>query len=580
MAFDGSCIAALTYELNKEILGGRIIKIAQPEKDELLLTIKKEGDQKRLLISANPSLPICYLTQFNKVAPLNAPSFCMLLRKHVQNGKIVKIFQPSLERIINIEIEHFNEMGDICYKILTIELMGKHSNIIFRDGDKILDSIKHVNALVSSVREVLPGRNYFIPFEGEKINPLEENISFEKIELDNTPLSKFFGAKFTGISTILAQEICSTADIDSDRSASSLTEYEAKNLFNVFNTYISKIKNFEFEPNIVYENDEPIFFGPFIFSIYSNCKIEKYESISKLLYDYYSKRQSFTTIRQKTSDLRGILQTLLAKNYKKYDLQLKQIEDTNKKEKYKLYGELITAYGYSVPNGSSEMKTINYHTNEEITIKLDPTISPIENGKKYYEKYSKLKRTYDSLSEIIKNTKEEIDHLESISASLDIIQNEADITELKKEMIDCGYIKQKGMLSQKSSTKKAIKSAPMHFVSSDGLDIYVGKNNYQNEFVSFKVANNDDWWFHAKKIPGSHVILKTNGSEPSDKSIEEAARLAAHFSKAGASSLVEIDYVQKKHLKKPSGAKPGFVIYHTNYSILADTNIESIKKVD
>lgn len=580
MAFDGSCIAALTYELNNEILGGRIIKISQPEKDELLLTIKKEGEQKRLLISANASLPICYLTSENKTSPLNAPSFCMLLRKYIQNGKIIKITQPSLERIIDIEIEHFNEMGDLCYKILTIELMGKHSNIIFRDNEKILDSIKHVNSLVSSVREVLPGRPYFIPFENEKLNPLVCNTHFAEIDFNNTALSKFFGEKFTGISTSLSQEICALADIDSDRSASSLTEDERSKLMATFADFMRKINAHEFEPNIVYEHDEPIFYAPFVFSIYKNCEIKKYESISLLLFDYYSQRQTFTTLRQKTSDLRVILQSLLAKDYKKYDLQLKQIEDTKKKEKYQLYGELITAYGYSIPNGSSSMVATNYHTNEEITIPLDSTITPIENGKKYFEKYSKLKRTFDSLSEIVKETKEEIDHLESISASLDTVQNEADILDLKREMIDSGYIKQKVILNQKSSPKKAIKSEPMHFVSSDGLDIYVGKNNYQNEYVSLKLAGNDDWWFHAKKIPGSHVIIKSNGNMPSDKTIEEAASLAAHFSKASSSCQVEVDYVQKKHLKKPAGSKPGFVIYHTNYSILASTNIDSIKKVN
>ncbi len=579
MAFDGSCVAALCAEFNKEILDGRIIKIAQPEKDELLLTIKKEGDQKRLLISANPSLPMCYLTDVNKTAPLNAPSFCMLLRKHIQNGKIIKISQPSLERIIDIEIEHYNEMGDLCHKILTIELMGKHSNIIFRDGEKILDSIKHVNALVSSIREVLPGRTYFIPFEDEKLNPLSFDTCSEEIEFENIALSKFFSAKFTGISTILAQEICAKADIDSDRSASTLDKEETKRLMSTFNEYMQIIKSNLFEPNIVYDGDEPIFFAPFIFSIYSNLKTVKYESISALLFDYYSKRQSFTSLRQKTSDLRGILQTLLAKDYKKYDLQLKQIEDTKKKDKYQLYGELITAYGYNVPEGSKSMNAVNYHTNEEITIPLDPTISPIDNGKKYFEKYSKLKRTFDSLSEIIKDTKDEIDHLESIQASLDTAQNEADISDIKKEMVESGYIKQKGMLG-KNSPKKAIKSSPMHFVSSDGLDIYVGKNNYQNEYVSFKLAGNDDWWFHAKKIPGSHVILKTNGQKPSDKAVEEAASLAAHFSKAGNSAQVEIDYVQKKYLKKPAGGKLGLVIYHTNYSLLANTNIDSIKNID
>ena len=284
-------------------------------------------------------------------------------------------------------------------------------------------------------------------------------------------------------------------------------------------------------------------------------------------------------MRQKTADLRQIVQTLLNKDYKKYDLQLKQLKDTEKKDKYQLYGELITAYGYSVSVGSTSMKAENYHTGEEITIPLDPTITPIENGKKYFEKYSKLKRTAEALNEIIVQTKSEIDHLESISASLDTVQDEADAAELKKEMIESGYIRYKGKYDAKKATGKAIKSSPLHFISSDGFDIYVGKNNYQNEYISFKLADGNDWWFHAKKLPGSHVIVKTGGKELPDKTFEEAASLAAHFSKAEGAPKVEIDYVQRKHLKKPAGAKPGYVIYHTNYSMSAETDISKIKEV-
>ena len=583
MAFDGSVVACLKEELERKVLDGRILKVAQPEKDELILTIKKEGMQHRLMISVNPSLPLMYLTEKNSASPLKAPAFCMLLRKHLQNGRISTIEQPSLERILHFHIEHFNEMGDLCTSILTIELMGKHSNIIFRDETKILDSIKHVSAFMSSVREVLPGREYFIPFEGEKSDPLSSSEEELKKLFASEPAAKTVAktlyTSYTGISPVFAEEIAYQAGIDSARPIQSLNQEELHSLWTSFSSSMQKIRDCAFAPNIVYDNEVPTFYGPFHYEIYKGQKTEDYESISALLYDYYAKKKTVTDMRQKTADLRQIVQTLLNKDYKKYDLQLKQLKDTEKKEKYQLYGELITAYGYNVPEGSTSMKAENYHNGEEITIPLDPTLSPIDNGKKYFEKYSKLKRTAEALNEIIVQTKTEIDHLESISASLDTVQDEADAAELKKEMIESGYIKYKGKYNAKKEAGKAIKSSPLHYISSDGFDIYVGKNNYQNEYISFKLADGGDWWFHAKNLPGSHVIVKTNGKELPDKTFEEAASLAAHFSKAEGAPKVEIDYVQRKHLKKPAGAKPGYVIYHTNYSMSAETDISGIREV-
>lgn len=584
MAFDGSTVAALTEELNRKILGGRILKVAQPEKDELLLTVKKEGSQHRLLISANPSLPVMYLTESGAASPLKAPAFCMLLRKHLQNGRIAKISQPSLERIVDFEIEHYNEMGDLCTSTLTVELMGKHSNMIFREGTKILDSIRHVSALVSSVREVLPGREYFIPFEGEKKDPLsadeESFLSLMQAEPAARPLAKSLYGCYTGISPVLAEEICYRADLDSSRPVQSLNGEELAALYRSFSQIITLIRERQFCPNIVYEDGVPVFYGPFRFRIYSDKETEDYESISALLQDYYAKKKTCTDIRQKTADLRQIVQTLLNRDYKKYDLQLKQIKDTEKKDKYQLYGELITAYGYSVPAGSTSMKAENYHTGEEITIPLDPTLSPIENGKKYFERYAKLKRTAEALNEIVQETGREISHLESIFASLDTVQDEADIAELKKELIDAGYVRYKGKYDPKKASGKAIRSAPLHYISSDGFDMYVGKNNIQNEYITFKLADGGDWWFHAKNLPGSHVIVKTGGCELPDRTFEEAASLAAHYSKAEGAPKVEIDYVQRKHLKKPPGAACGYVIYHTNYSMSAPTDISGIRQAE
>lgn len=567
MAFDGSAVCALAQELNNELSGGGISKITQPEKTELQITVKKDRASKLLFISVNPSLPLMYLTGEKKEAPLQAPAFCMLLRKHLQGGRIISVVQPSLERIIDINIEHYDEMGDLNTRTLTVELMGRHSNIIFRDGSRILDSIRHISAAVSSVREVLPGRDYFIPFSEDKLNPLKagKEAFFDKVFKGSEALFKTLYSSFTGLSPELALEICERAGLDGELAASCFSECEKEALFSAFSGVTDILKAGDFSFFAVCRNEEPVSFCVFDYFIYKDLKRVPYESISVLLSDFYEKRRSFTSMRQKSADLRQIIQTILNKDNKKYDLQLKQMKDTGKRDKFKVYGELLTAYGYCIEPKATSYTCENFYTGQEITIPLDPTLSAIENAKKYFEKYSKLKRTHEALSVILKQTEEEIDHLESVKLSLETAENEADLAEIKKEMRECGYIK-----SRKSTKKGAAKTAagtPLHFVSSDGFDIYVGKNNCQNEFLSFKTAAPGDWWFHAKKVPGSHVILKTEGKEPPDKTFEEAAALAAYYSSARDSEKADVDYTRRKNLKKPPGAKPGFVIYHTNYSM-------------
>ena len=580
MAFDGITIAGLVRELQACLLEGRIFKIAQPETDELLLTIKcSNRTQERLLISAGASLPLMYLTKSNKPSPITAPNFCMLLRKHIQNGKITKIYQPGLERIVHFEIEHYNEMGDLCHKQLIVELMGKHSNIIFCDDTgNIIDSIKHVSALVSSVREVLPGRTYFIPAAIEKKNPLDvqEQDCMQIFFADAKPVYKAIYTSMTGISPIVAQEICYRAGVDSALPANALTEEQKTLLCQIFAEWMKRVKAGGFSPNMIMDGREPVDFAVFEMQVYKDKETKEYESVSSMLEEYYAMRDVVTRIRQKSADLRLIVQNALAKDYKKYDLQCKQLKDTKKREKYKLYGELLMTYGYGVEEGAKECMVPNYYDdNKEIKIPLDEDLSATENAKKYYEKYNKLKRTFEALSQIVQDTQSEIEHLESIRAAMDIALEENDLAQLKEELIEYGFIKRKG------GTKKVkITSRPFHYLSSDGYDIYVGKNNYQNEEITFKVASGNDWWFHAKGMPGSHVIVKNKGEEEMpDRTFEEAARLAAYYSKGKEQKKVEIDYIQKKHVKKVSGAKPGFVIYHTNYSMSIEPDIEGIEEV-
>ena len=305
----------------------------------------------------------------------------------------------------------------------------------------------------------------------------------------------------------------------------------------------------------------------------STYRIENNASISDVLQVFYEKKNNITRIRQRSADLRQIVNTALERNNKKYDLQLKQLSDTEKREKYRIYGELLNAYGYDIPEGAKSFEALNYYTNEMITIPLQEDLTARENSIKYFDRYNKLKRTYEALSKLTLETKEEIDHLESISNSLDIAVSYDDLVQLKQEMIEYGYIHHKGSKGKASSNKKEkITSKPFHYISSDGFHMYVGKNNYQNEDLTFKLATGNDWWFHAKNIPGSHVIVKAENKELPDNTFEEAARLAAHYSKASTQEKVDVDYIQKKHIKKPAAAKPGFVIYHTNFSMTIDNN--------
>lgn len=590
MAFDGVTIAGIVDELRGKLVGNRIYKIAQPEKDELILTVKGSCGQVRLLMSADASLPLLYLTEKNKTSPMTAPNFCMLLRKHLQNARIVSVTQPGLERIVRFELEHLNELGDLCRKYLIIELMGKHSNIIFCDDrDMVIDSIKHISGMVSSVREVLPGRAYFIPKTQDKAELLEcmagqtatadETAVADRVaavlRARSLPVYKAIYMGFTGISPCIAQELCYRAGIDADMPSSELAAGKLDRIVSEIRGLVQCVRNRDFCFNVVYENKQPAEYAAIRLSSYAQEQSRSFESVSALLEYYYAEKNVITRIRQRSADLRKIVQTALERNVKKYDLQIKQLQDTEKREKYRVYGELLNTYGYGVEAGAKSMEALNYYDNQMVTIPLDPMLSAGENAKKYFDRYQKLKRTCEALTILTRETKEEIDHLSSIATSLDIALKEEDLVQIKEELIESGYIRRKG-----SAKREKITSRPFHYVSSDGYHIYVGKNNYQNEELTFKFAAGNDWWFHTKGIPGSHVVVRTSGEELPDRVFEEAGRLAAHYSQARGQEKVEIDYTQKKNVKKPNGSKPGFVVYYTNYSLVIDSDITGIELVE
>ncbi len=577
MAFDGITIACMAHELQEKLTGGRISKIAQPEADELLLTVKSREGNFRLLLSASAGLPLVYLTGANKPGPMTAPNFCMLLRKHISGGRILSVTQPSLERILRFEIEHLDELGDLCRKYLVVEIMGKHSNIIFcSDTDQIIDSIKHVSAQMSSVREVLPGRAYFIPDTQEKADPLgitEENFT-ALIRKKAAKLSKALYTSLTGLSPVAAEEICAQASLDSDRAANSYEHAELIHLYRTFTRFLAPVRSGAYEPVIYYDGKTPVEFSCLPLTVYEHCRKETFSSVSGLLERYYAEKNTLTRIRQKSTDLRRIVQTALERNIKKYDLQAKQLKDTEKREKYRIYGELINTYGYGVEPGSKSFEALNYYTGEMVTIPLDPQIPVQENAKKYFDKYGKLKRTCEAVTKLLEETGSEVEHLRSVQTALDIALQEEDLVQIKEELMQSGYIRKRNP----GSKRPKITSKPFHYISSDGYHMYVGKNNLQNEELTFQTARGNDWWFHAKGAPGSHVIVQTNGGELPDTTFEEAARLAAYYSSNRGADKVEIDYVEKKHVKKPNGSRPGFVVYYTNYSMMIDSDISGIRQ--
>ena len=574
MAFDGITIAAICDELDKKITGGRISKIAQPENDELIITVKNNSKQYRVFMSADASLPLIYLTEINKTSPITAPGFCMLLRKYLQNAKIISIIQPGFERIIRIELEHLDELGDVRRKTLIIEIMGKHSNIILVDDqERIIDSIKHVSGMISSVREVIPGRDYFVATQNKK-NPLladsEDFLGSE--EVSHIDIHKALYTEYTGISPWMAGEIIENAKVDGRIPVCELEKADKAKVYEAFAHIMYCVKTGGYRPYIYYENGEP---KEYTVIDSPHCIGGRdLDSVSMLLATYYAEKNLIIKIRQHSGDLRRIVQNLIERDSKKCDLWIKQLKDAEAMETYKLYGELLTAYCYNIEKGR-EATVLNYYNNETVTIALDENKSISDNAKRYYEKYNKLKRTKEAVANMLEKTDAELMHLKSIMNSLDIARSETDLIEIKQELVDCGFIRRHG-----NEKIRKVNSKPFHYISSDGFDIYVGKNNYQNDALTFKFAVGQDMWFHAKKAPGSHVIVKTNGKELPDRTYEEAAALAAFYSSIKNQSKPEIDYTLKKNVKKPSGAAPGFVVYYTNYSMIAEPVISGIKQVD
>lgn len=586
MAFDGITVSALISEIKDKITGGRIDKIYQPENDEIILSIRSFGKAYKLLLTANPSNPKFHFTSESKDNPLNPPLFCMVMRKHLQSGKIIAIDQPDFDRIVNIYVESMNELGDYSVKKLIFEIMGRHSNIILTDDNNIiLDCIKHITHDKSSVREVLPGKEYIMPPAQNKYNTLKlDKDNFFKAF--NNSLAKkaqsMIYQSYTGISPVIASEICIRAGIDASDFCESLDTAGQEALFNSFSDFISDIKSEKYNPQLISDNSGKVIdFSPVNMIQFSGYNIKNYTSVSELIEDFYRSRDFVYRMNQKTQDLKKLVSQNIERCIRKKELQLKTLKEIENRDTLRLFGELITANIYSIKKGMTTAELPNFYSEnyETVSIPLDGNKTPSENAQKYFKAYNKAKRTFDALQEQILSNNDELEYLEGVLTSVGNCTNEQDIKEIRQELRDNGYIKKikgsKGKTSQK-------KSKPLHFISSDGYDIYVGKNNYQNDELTLKFAKPKDIWLHTKKIPGSHVIVVYKGETFPDTTLTEAAMLAAYYSKAQGSPMVPVDYTEKKNVKKPNGAKPGMVIYETNKTAYVDSDesiINNLKQI-
>lgn len=577
VALDGIFLHALCLELKDNILNGKVDKVNQPEKDEIVITIRKDNKNTRVLISASSNYPRIHITEKSKANPMQPPMFCMLLRKYLIGAKLINIEQKHCDRVLCLDFESRDEMGFDSIYTLIVEIMGRHSNItLIRKRDNIvMDSIKHITPNINSYRSIYPGINYKFPPESKKLNPLdfkeEDNINLDADEaiLDSNYLSKLF----TGVSPLLSKEIFSLYQADKDFN-NSVEEKEllkfAKNFFQAVS-----VNSFDY---ILYSDSKGNFkdFYCFNLSTMKDYKATKYESASKILDVFYYTKDKQDRLNQKGSDLQKLVSNNIDRCKKKGIILKQSLEECSKKDKYKLYGELLTANIYSVKEGDKNIKVFNYYSeNEEyVTIPLKENNTPSENIQRYFKKYNKLKKTEEAALEQLEKNEAELEYLQSVLTNIINCDSYDEIEDIRRELVETGYIKFK-----KSSGKtKGSQSKPLHFISTDGIDIYVGKNNIQNDYLTLKFADKKDIWMHTKNIPGSHVIIK-NSNNISEKTLEEAAVLAAYYSKAKDSTKVPVDYTEVKNVKKPSGAKPGMVIYTTNKTIYVDPYDIDLKKV-
>lgn len=574
MALDGIVTRSIVHQL-QHCVGGRINKIHQPAANDIVMQLRSQGGNYRLILSSNPTYPRVHLTEQSFPNPLEAPMFCMILRKYCEGGSIEAITQVGMERIIHIDIRQRDELGDVSQKRLIIELMGRHSNIILVDPvtGTLLDGIHHITPSISSFRVVMPGFAYTNPPEQHKLNPLntgKDEFIHAFLSADVEQQNKgWLVNTFSGISPLIADEIgYRAAALADDKTLE-------ERLWEAFNNIMTDVREHRYAP-VTGENSKgkSVFSAIHLSSIVGD--VQAYDTISACLEDYYGEKALRDTVKQKTSDLLRFLQNERNKNIKKLSKLEEDLAEADDAERYRIWGEMLLPALHTISKGDKVAELINYYDEEQKMekIPLDPLLTPSENAQRYFKKYNKFKNSLAVIDEQMTKTNEEILYVEQLLQQLSDATL-SDIDEIREELIQQGYLRERGKKNKKK--KKSVRPTLHMYTSSEGIEIYVGKNNLQNEYVTNRLANPNDTWLHTKDIPGSHVLIRS--SSFGDDTLNEAAQLAAYFSQAKQSSSVPVDCTLIRYVRKPSGAKPGFVIYDHQRTLFVTPDEQLIKSL-
>lgn len=567
MSFDGLFTRAMVKELADSLKGGRINKVHQPYKNEIILVVRANGKNQKVLLSAHPAHARVHISQAEYENPSLPPMFCMLLRKHLEGYILENIRQAGLDRMIIFDIKGRNEIGDTSYKQLIVEIMGRHSNIILVDRTRnmILDSIKHVSAAVNTYRIVLPGHEYILPPEQDKANPFEadEQDLLRRLDFNAGRLDKQLVSHYAGLSPLVAKEITFQAGL-----------VNRTTLPRAFLALIKRIKSHDYSPSIMESNDKENFY---LFPLEStnNHQIKSFNTLGEMLDRYYFGKAERDRVKQQANDIERLIVNEKEKNEKKITKLKETLQEANKAQQFQLFGELLTANLYAVQKGFKEIEVVNYYdeNGSTVTIPLDPLKTPSENAQKYFTKYQKAKNAQDVVEEQIEKAFDEVRYFEALIQQLETASPK-DVAEIRDELIEEGYIRNRQKKQLKKQSQKPILD---HFYASDGTEIIIGKNNKQNDYLTNRLAARDEIWLHTKDIPGSHVVIRSKN--PTEATIYEAAVLAAFYSKARNSSSVPVDFTRVRHVKKPAGAKPGFVIYDNQQTVYVTPDEETVIKL-
>lgn len=586
MAFDAGMLSCVIHELKTVARGGRIEKIYQPERDEIILQMRTLAGGKRLLINAGSNCPRIGFTAAQRENPMQAPMFCMLLRKHLTGACLADIEQPGFERVIKLTFDTRDEMGFECKKYLVAEVMGKYSNLIFcNEQMKVVAALKTVDFTTSSLRQVLPGMTYELPPPQEKLDPTKTNFEEFSAKYNDFPkeksADKFITSTYLGIATSVAREIVARA---AGRFDATLYEVNVEKLYSEFSKVFDDMANGVFDPTVILENGLPVEYSFIKLGYYGNSfEYKKFESPSEALDLYFASRDREIRVKQRAADILRLLTNAESRLVKKIEAQESELADCEKGEKYKAYGDLITANLYKLKRGDKQVELIDYESwNEEkedfdtTVIELDERLSPAANSQRYYKLYNKSKTAKVELARQLEIARQELEYVYSVFDALTKAETTADLTEIRDELYRSGYAsKMKGYAAPKKQPAPVI----AEFITTNGYRVLCGKNNYQNEYITHKLAERHDYWFHAKNMAGSHVLMITNGEEPPAEDFTDACEIAAYYSKAKGMGSVEVDYLFARGVKKVPSSKPGFVIYHNNWSAFVTPDEEKIKRM-